>query len=142
MLRVVKTTKDHLDKIRLQPEQIDEFVNIDIDGMHSIVDDNDNVLMVFKAVIFWRGRGQFKSFISADAGKHLFGIIKVLKILYKEYAPERLEVEVLNTFENGKRLVELFGFRQESLMKKYYAGKAYCMYVKFRSEQNAEYKKV
>ena len=29
MLQVVKTTKDHLNKIKLQPEQADEFVNID-----------------------------------------------------------------------------------------------------------------
>ena len=137
MLQVVKTIKDHLDKIKIQPEQADEFTNIDIEGMHSIVDDNDNVFMIFKAVIFWQGRGQFKSFISADAGKHLLSIIRILKILYNEYAPERLETEILDTFENGKRLVELFGFRQESLMKKYYAGKDYCMYVKFRSKQNA-----
>lgn len=132
MLRVVKTTKEHLDKIKLQPEQADEFINIDINGMHSIVDDNDNVFMIFKAVIFWKGRGQFKSFISADAGKHLFGIIKILKQLYIKFAPERLEVEVLESFEQAHRLVKLFKFEKESVMKNYYNGKNYCMYVKFK----------
>lgn len=133
MLKVVKTIKDHLDKIKIQPEQADEFVNMDITGMHSIIDDNDNVYMIFKAVIFWAGRGQFKSFISTDAGKYFFRIIRILKILYEEYAPQRLEVEVLDSFENGHRLVKLFGFEKESLMKRYYAGKDYCLYVKFRS---------
>lgn len=132
MLKVVKTTKEHLDKMKLQPEQVDEFVDVDMNGMHSIVDDNGNVFMLFKAVIFWKGRGQFRSFISADAGKHFFGIIKILKELYKKYAPERLEVEVLNSFEQGHRLVKLFGFEKESLMKKYFCGKDYCMYVKFK----------
>ena len=132
MLRVVKTTKDHLDKIKLQPEQADEFINIDINGMHSIVDDNDNVYVLFKAVMFWQGRGQFKSFISADAGKKLLGIIRIFKQLYIKYAPERLETEVLESFDNGKRLVKLFGFEQESVMKKYYAGKDYGMWVKFK----------
>ena len=132
MLQVVKTTKEHLDKIKLQPEQADEFVNIDINGMHSIVDDNGNVFVLFKAVIFWKGRGQFKSFISADAGKHLFGIVKILKQLYVKYAPERLEVEVLESFANGKRLVQLFKFEKESVMKRYYAGKDYGMWVKFK----------
>jgi hypothetical protein len=134
MLNVVKTTKEHLEKIKLQPEQVDEFVNIDIEGMHSIVDDNDNVFMIFKAVIFWQGRGQFKSFISADAGKHLLVIVRYLKILYQEYAPERLEVEVLDTFANGKRLVELLGFKREAVMRKYYNGNDYCLYVKFKGE--------
>lgn len=134
MLKVVKTTKEHLDKIKIQPQQADEFININIDGMHSIVDDNDNVFMVFKAVIFWQGRGQFKSFISADAGKHFFEIIRILKILYKEYAPNRLEIEVLDSFDNGKRLAKLFGFNKESLMKQYYKGKDYCLYVKFKNE--------
>lgn len=132
MLRVIKTTKEHLNKIKLQPEQADEFVNIDIEGMHSIVDDNDNVFMIFKAVMFWQGRGQFKSFVAADAGKHLVGIIKILKELYRKYAPERLEVEVLDSFEQAHRLVKLFGFEKESLMKRYYAGKDYCLYVKFK----------
>jgi len=132
MLKVVKTTKEHLDKIKLQPEQADEFINIDINGMHSIVDDNDNVFVIFKAVIFWKGRGQFKSFISADAGKHLFGIIKILKELYRKYAPERLEIEILESFEQAHRLVKLFKFEKESVMKRYYAGKNYCMYVKFK----------
>lgn len=134
MLKVVKTTKEHLDKIKLQPEQADEFININIDGWHSIIDDDNNVFVIFQAVIFWKGRGQFKSFISADAGKHLLGIIRILKELYDKYAPERLEVEVLDSFENGKRLVKIFGFRQESLMRRYYAGKAYCMFVKFKGE--------
>lgn len=132
MLQVVKTTKDHLNKIKLQPEQADEFVNIDVNGMHSIVDDAGNVFVLFKAVIFWKGRGQFKSFISADAGRHLLGIIKIFKELYRKYAPERLETEVLESFENGKRLVKLFGFEQESVMKRYYAGKDYGMWVKFK----------
>lgn len=132
MLKVVKTRKDHLDNIKLQPEQADEFVNIDIDGMYSIVDDNNNVLVLFKAVIFWKGRGQFKSFISADAGPHLFGIIKILKELYKKYAPERLEIEVLDSFEQAHRFARLFNFQKESLMKNYYAGKDYCLYVKFK----------
>lgn len=136
MLQVVKTTKDHLNKIRLQPEQADEFVNIDVNGMHSIVDDNGNVFVLFKAIIFWKGRGQFKSFISADAGKHLLGIIKIFKELYRKYAPERLETEVLESFENGKRLVKLFGFEQESVMKRYYAGKDYGMWVKFKEIYN------
>lgn len=132
MLQVVKTIKDHLDKIKIQPEQADEFTNIDIEGMHSIVDDNGNVYMIFKAVIFWKGRGQFKSFISADAGKQLFKIIRILKILYDEYAPDRLEIEILDSFEQGHRLAKLFGFEKESLMKKYYKNKDYCLYVKFR----------
>ena len=132
MLKVVKTTKDHLDKIKLQPEQADEFVNIDVNGMHSIVDDNNNVYMIFKAVMFWKGRGQFKSFISADAGKHLFGIIKILKELYRKYAPERLEIEILESFEQAHRLAKLFKFEKESVMKRYYAGKNYCLYVKFK----------
>lgn len=136
MLKVVKTTKEHLDKIKLQPEQADEFVNIDVNGMHSIVDDNGNVFVLFKAVIFWKGRGQFKSFISADAGQHLFAIVKILKELYRKYAPERLETEVLESFTNGKRLVQLFGFKQESIMKRYYAGKDYGMWVKFKEIYN------
>lgn len=136
MLQVVKTTKDHLNKIKLQPEQADEFVNIDVNGMHSIIDDAGNVFVLFKAVIFWKDRGQFKSFISADAGKHLFGIIKILKELYRKYAPERLEVEVLESFDNGKRLVKLFGFEQESIMKRYYAGKDYGLWVKFKEIYN------
>lgn len=136
MLKVVKTTKDHLDKIKLQPEQADEFVNIDVNGMHSIVDDNGNVFVLFKAIIFWKGRGQFKTFISADAGKHLLGIIRIFKELYRKYAPERLETEVLESFDNGKRLVKLFGFEQESIMKRYYAGKDYGMWVKFKEIYN------
>lgn len=136
MLQVVKTTKDHLNKIKLQPEQADEFVNIDVNGMHSIVDDSGNVFVLFKAVIFWKGRGQFKSFISADAGKHLLGIIRIFKELYRKYAPERLETEVLESFDNGKRLVKLFGFEQESIMKRYYAGKDYGMWVKFKEIYN------
>lgn len=132
MLQVVKTTKDHLNKIKLQPEQADEFVNIDVNGMHSIVDDNGNVFVLFEAIIFWKGRGQFKSFISADAGKHLLGIIRIFKELYRKYAPERLEIEILDSFVNGKRLARLFGFKFESLMKNYYAGKDYCLYVKFK----------
>ena len=136
MLKVVKTTKDHLDKIKLQPEQADEFVNIDVNGMHSIVDDNGNVFVLFKAVIFWKGRGQFKTFISADAGKHLLGITRIFKELYRKYAPERLETEVLESFDNGKRLVKLFGFEQESIMKRYYAGKDYGMWVKFKEIYN------
>ena len=136
MLQVVKTTKDHLNKIKLQPEQVDEFVNIDVNGMHSIVDDKGNVFVLCKAVIFWKGRGQFKSFISADAGKHLFGIIRIFEELYRKYAPERLEIEVLDSFDNGKRLAWLFGFNFESLMKRYYAGKDYCLYVKFKEIYN------
>ena len=136
MLQVVKTTKDHLNKIKLQPEQADEFVNIDVNGMHSIIDDNGNVFVLFKAIIFWKGRGQFKSFISADAGKHLLGIIRIFKELYRKYAPERLETEVLESFDNGKRLVKLFGFEQESIMKRYYAGKDYGMWVKFKEIYN------
>lgn len=136
MLKVVKTTKEHLDKIKLQPEQADEFININIDGWHSIIDDDDNVFVIFQAVIFWKGRGQFKSFISADAGKHLLGIIKILKELYRKYAPERLETEVLESFDNGKRLVKLFGFEQESIMRRYYAGKDYGMWVKFKEIYN------
>lgn len=136
MLQVVKTTKDHLNKIKLQPEQADEFINIDTNGMHSIVDDNGNVFVLFKAIIFWKGRGQFKTFISADAGKHLLGIIRIFKELYRKYAPERLETEVLESFANGKRLVQLFGFKQESIMKRYYAGKDYGMWVKFKEIYN------
>lgn len=136
MLQVVKTTKDHLNKIKLQPEQADEFVNIDVNGMHSIIDDDDNVFVIFQAVIFWKGRGQFKSFISADAGKHLLGIVRIFKELYRKYAPERLEIEVLDSFDNGKRLVKLFGFEQESIMKRYYAGKDYGMWVKFKEIYN------
>lgn len=134
MLRVIKTTREHLDKIKIQPEQMDEFTNIDITGMHSIVDDNDNVYVLWKAITWWHARAVFKSFISADSGKHLLAIVRILKILYKQYAPERLEVEVLDSFENAKRLVEMFGFEKESLMKKYYAGKDYCLYVKFKGE--------
>lgn len=136
MLKVVKTTKDHLNKIKLQPEQADEFVNIDVNGMHSIIDDSGNVFVLFKAVIFWKGRGQFKTFISADAGKHLLGIIRIFKELYRKCAPERLETEVLESFANGKRLVKLFGFEQESVMKRYYAGKDYGMWVKFKEIYN------
>ena len=134
MLKVVKTVKEHLDKIKIQPEQIDEFVNVDIEGMHSIVDDDGNVFVLWKGVIWWPGRGTFRAFIAADSGKHFLSIIRIFKILYDKYAPERLEVEICDSFDNAKRLVEFFGFKEESVMKKFYAGKDYCMYVKFRGE--------
>lgn len=135
MLKVVKTVKEHIDKIKLQPEQAEEFVDIDIEGMHSIVDDNGNVFALWKGIIWWQGRGTIRAFISADSGKHFVAIVRIFKILYKEYAPERLEAEVCDSFDKAKKFVEFFGFKKESVMKKYFAGKDYCMYVKMKGEE-------
>lgn len=137
MLYIVKTTQEHIKQMKslLQEEQSDEFVDIDINNMYSIIDTNDNaVYMIFQTIIFWKGRGQFKSFISKNCGKKLFALIKLLKKLYKEYAPERLEVEILYGFKQAIRLAEMFGFHKESLMFNYYHHKDYYLYVKFKEE--------
>ena len=111
-----------------------KIIDVDIEGMFSIVDEYENVYMVFKTIVFWKGRGIFKSFIARNCRTKLFGIVKILKNLYKEYAPERLEVEILYGFKQAIRLAEMFGFHKESLMFNYYHHKDYYLYVKFKTE--------
>lgn len=136
MLQIVRTTTQHIETIKqfLQLEQMEEIIDVDIEGMFSIVDEYENVYMVFKTIVFWKGRGIFKSFIARNCRTKLFGIVKILKNLYKEYAPERLEVEILYGFKQAIRLAEMFGFHKESLMFNYYHHKDYYLYVKFKTE--------
>ena len=68
MLQIVRTTTQHIETIKqfLQLEQMEEIIDVDIEGMFSIVDEYENVYMVFKTIVFWKGRGIFKSFIARN----------------------------------------------------------------------------
>lgn len=136
-LFAVKTTKEHFKNFALQDEQADEFFSSlltqDInDGMFSVIGNDKKVYGIFIVVKFWEDRFRIEAFISKDCGNVMFQMISKLKEIYKLNAPVRLEAEVLNSFENGKRFLKLFGFKQESLMKKYYNGKDYCLFVKIK----------
>lgn len=133
-LFAIKTKKEHFEKISLQDEQLDEIFICNVnDGMFSIVGDDGNIYGIFEAKQFWQGRICIKAFISKDCGGVMLQMVRKLKELYKLNAPIRLEAEVLNSFEKGKRFLKLFGFKQESLMKQYYNGKDYCLFVKLKN---------
>ena len=136
-LFVVKTEKEHFEKIVLQDEQIDEIFACNINaGMFSIVGDDNNVYAIFEAKQFWKDRICIKAFISRYSGAVMLKMVRILKQLYTLNAPARLEAEVLNSFEKGKRFLKLFGFKQESVMKQYYNGKDYCLFVKIKKDKN------
>lgn len=133
-LFVIKTTKQHFEKISLQEEQLDEIFVCNVnDGMFSIVGSDGKVYGIFEAKQFWKDRICIKAFISKDCGGVMLQMVRVLKKIYKLNAPQRLEAEVLNSFEKGKRFLKLFGFEQESVMKQYYNGKDYCLFVKLKN---------
>ena len=130
----VVTTEEHLKKIVLQEEQADELFPCKVeDGMFSIVGNDNNVYGIFKVVQYWQDRFRIEAFISKNCRPVMLQMIRVLKHLYKINAPIRLEAEVLNSFEQGKRFLKLFGFEQESIMKQYYNGKDYCLFVKLKN---------
>lgn len=138
-LFAVQTRREYFEKIAVQQEQADEFYELLLcykitNGMFTIVGDDNKVYGIFEAAQFWKDRICIKAIISKDCGSVMFKMISKLKEVYKLNAPARLEAEVLNSFENGKRFLRLFGFRQESVMKQYYNGKDYCLFVLLKKD--------
>lgn len=132
MIKLRPATAKDVESFAFEEEQQEEKINISLDGMYSIVDEHNEALVIFKVIVFWEERGVFKSFFSKNCGHKFVSIVRLLKKLYSEYAPERLEVEVLKGFVQAERLVEFFGFYKEALMSSYYRGKDYFLYVKLK----------
>lgn len=130
--------KDDLDKLAIQDEQKHELDNgafFRAENCFSFVKD-DEVLGVFGFFEIYKGRAVVFSFISANAGKHLFSVAKGLKKLIedgmKRTGTERLEMEVMASFEHGERFAKLLGFECEGVMRKYYKGLDYKLFARVK----------
>lgn len=132
-----KFKPDDILKIKLQKEQEHEFnINAEFPETTFTIETGKKILGVFGVVEIYAGRGEIFSFISADAGKSMIKIVRSLqKIISQAFVKtgfERLEMSVLEGFDNGDRLAGLLGFEYEGLMRKYYKGKNYKLYARIK----------
>ena len=135
---IVRSYKpDDLDKIEMQNEQKHEFCTAGYPQKTSFtVEDNGVVLGVFGFSEIYKGRAFVFSFISKKAGKGMLGLVKTLNKMINDGMSktgiERLEMSVLEGFEQGDRLAKLLGFEFEGVMRKYYKGKNYKLYARIK----------
>lgn len=82
----------------------------------------------------YEGRYETCAYISADIGTRMLLFVRELKRVIEEKAKEvnavRVEMTVLDGFEQGDRLAKLLGYEYEGTMRKVYRGLNYKLYAR------------
>jgi hypothetical protein len=127
-----------IDELEIQPEQKHELENsafMKIEDCFTLVKD-DEVVGIFGFCEMYKGRVVVFAFISKKASKHMFSLVKKLKLLIEDgmnkTQADRVEMEVLDGFKHGERFAEMLGFECEGVMRKYYKGRDYKLYARVR----------
>ena len=126
-----------IQKIDLQDEQRHEIEGVEYPtDMSFTLEENGSVLGCFALLEVTKKRAVICSFISKDAGKAMFKIVKKLRALLDDgiakTGMDRVEMTVLNGFKHGERFAEMLGFECEGVMRKYYKGKDYKLYARVK----------
>lgn len=139
MLKVRQFSKNDWQRFEIQPAQLHEinFCQAIPSSAISLVDDNGEIMAVLGDCEVYKGRGVAIAFISANAGRHMTTIVRLIKRMIDvgmaKFGYERLEMSVLNGFLPGERMAEMLGFECEGLMRKYFKGKDYKLYAKTKT---------
>lgn len=126
-----------LQKVDLQDEQRHEIEGVEYPlDMSFTVEHNGKVIGCFAVLEITKKRAAIYSFISRNAGKTMFKMVKKFKTMLddgiEKTGMERIEITVLSGFKHGERFAEMLGFACEGVMRKYYKGKDYKLYARVK----------
>lgn len=128
MIEVVKFKHKHIKSIEQQDNDLIELSSFNYESYrhlennrysYTILSDGRPVCCI-GVVEYWKGRGEIWAVIDRNIGSAFVGAVKAMKRMLNLCDLSRLEATVIADFEQGHRLVKLFGFELEApLMRKY-----------------------
>ena len=126
-----------LQKVDLQNEQRHEVEGVEYPAdMSFTLEEGGVILGCFALLEVTKKRAVICSFISKDAGKAMYKMVKKLRALLDDGIAktrmDRVEMTVLSGFKHGERFAEMLGFECEGVMRKYYKGKDYKLYARVK----------
>ena len=126
-MRVVKFRPDHMARLRLQPSQegFSQYLTdleygkaLDNDWSFTAMD-GDLIIGCAGVVEVWEGRAVAWSLLSADSGRHFFGIHRAVDGFLKAAPWRRIEATVDVGFDAGGRWIRMLGFEHEGRLRGY-----------------------
>lgn len=127
-MRIFAFHPNHARQIKLQPAQA--HVKNDLlqpgvveslaaAGQSFTAIEGDQVIAIAGIAIQWEGRAIAWALISEDAGKHFLAIHRAVKGFLDQADIRRIEAFVDSDFKQGMKWIEMLGFENEGLMRKF-----------------------
>lgn len=80
----------------------------------------------------WEGRGLAWALLAEDAGTRMLPLVRVMQRAIDVSMFRRIEADVLQSHEEGHRLMQMLGFRKEGERACYWQGQDYALYARVR----------
>lgn len=126
-MKVIPYQPEHLETMEVQTAQEDALGHVDRrycedlkgSGEAYSLEKDGTIYCCVGLVPMWHNNGLVWAFLSKDARKYMITITRVVSRLLEEKDYTRLQTHVVADFKQGSRWMEMFGFKNEGLMKKY-----------------------
>lgn len=80
----------------------------------------------------WEDRGIAWALLAADAGSRMLTLVRLMQRAVDTSLLRRIEADVLQSHQEGHRLMQMLGFRKEGERRCYWQGQDYALYARVR----------
>lgn len=112
----LQSAQAHVKDDLLQPGVAESLANA---GQSFTAIEGNQVIAIAGIAPQWEGRAIAWALISEDAGKHFLAIHRAVKGFLNQCDIRRIEAFVDADFEQGMKWMEMLGFENEGLMRKF-----------------------
>lgn len=128
MLIYEKLTVDHYLNIKPNSHLAREFNGttigfidkiVELDNQWAGLNENGDVIVIYGFIEKWQGSAIITSVLSELSGKYMLSIVREAIKTFKESPYTRLEAQVVASYKEGCRFMEILGFDRGGLLRKY-----------------------